>query len=114
MNATELIDATNHAAAQNDRWLFIASLIVLGLVVVAVARYFVAERREAARDHKDLVADYKAAQEGFNKTLADLVNQGNRTNQELAVCLDRNTRAFEEVTAAVRFCRETRGEKLKS
>ncbi len=102
----ETLSLANHAAQQNDRWLFIASLIVLGLVALAVARYFIAERREAALDHKALIADYKAAQEGFQKTLADLVDKGNKTNQELAVCLDRNTRAFEEVTAAVRFCRE--------
>ena len=102
----EALTLANHAAQQNDRWLFIGALIVLGLVVVAVARYFVAERAEAARDHKALIADYKAAQEGFQKTLADLVERGNKTSQELAVCLDRNTRAFEEVSAVVRFCRE--------
>ena len=102
----DALTLANHAAQQNDRWLFIASLLVLGAVVVAVARFFVAERAEAARDHKSLVADYKAAQDGFHKTLADLVERGNKTNQELAVCLDRNTRAFEEVSAAVRFCRE--------
>ena len=102
----DALTLANHAAQQNDRWLFIACLIVLGLVALAVARYFVAERREAAQDHKALIADYKAAQEDFQKTLADLVEKGNRTHQELAVCLDRNTRAFEEVSAAVRFCRE--------
>ena len=104
---TDALTLANHAAAQNDRWLFIASLIVLGVVVVAVARYFVAERREAALDHKALVADYKTAQEGFHKTLADLVERGNKTSQELAVCLDRNTRAFEEVSAVVRGCRKS-------
>jgi hypothetical protein len=96
----------NHASQQTDRWLFIAALIVLGIVVLAVARYFVAERKEAMHDHKALITDYKAAQDGFHKTLADLVEKTNKTNQELAVCLDRNTRAFEEVSATVRFCRE--------
>jgi hypothetical protein len=106
MNTSQIIEMANHAAQQNDRWLFIASLIVLGLVVVAVARYFVAERREAAQDHKALIADYKAAQEGFQKTLAELIERGNKTHQDLVVCLDRNTRAFEEVEASIRFCRE--------
>ena len=105
----EALTLANHAAQQNDRWLFIGALIVLGLVVVAVARYFVAERAEAARDHKALITDYKAAQEGFQKTLANLVEQGNKTNQELVVCLDRNTRAFGEVEAAIRFCKQHTG-----
>jgi hypothetical protein len=102
----DALTLANHAAQQNDRWLFIASLIVLSAVVVAVARYFVAERQEAAMDHKALVAEYKAAQEHYSKTLADIINNGNKTSQELAVCLDRNTRAFEEVSTVVRFCRE--------
>jgi uncharacterized membrane-anchored protein YhcB (DUF1043 family) len=104
MNDT--IDLANHAAQQNDRWLFIAALIVLGIVIVAVARYFVAEHSAAARDHRELMADHKTAQETYHKNLADLVERTNKTNQELAVCLDRNTRAFEEVCSAVRFCRE--------
>jgi hypothetical protein len=107
----DALTIANHAAQQNDRWLFIAALIVLGVVVVAVARYFVTERQEAAQDHKALIADFKAAQEGFNKTLADLVEKGNKTSQELAVCLDRNTRAFEEVSATIRFCRENNNKK---
>ena len=102
----DVIRMADHGSLQNAQWLFVASLVVLGLVVVAVARYFVAERREASADHKALVGDYKAAKEGFQRTLADLVERGNKTSQELAVCLDRNTRAFEEVSAVVRFCRE--------
>ena len=109
----ETLKIASVASQQNDRWLFIAALIVLGMVVVAVARYFVTERAEAARDHKSLIADYKEAQEGFQKTLADLVEKGNRTHQELAVCLDRNTRAFEEVSEAVRWCRENNARKGK-
>ena len=96
----DVLTLTDHAAQQNDRWLFIAALVVLGCVVVAVARYFV-------KQHEGLIADHKAARAESQKILVDLVEKGNKTNQELAVCLDRNTRAFEEVTAAVRFCRET-------
>ena len=105
-NMNDTITLTDHAAQQNDRWLFIAALIVLGIVIVAVARYFVAEHAAAARDHRELMADHKTAQETYHKNLADLVERTNKTNQELAVCLDRNTRAFEEVCSAVRFCRE--------
>ena len=103
---TDPIALTNQAALQNDRWLFIAALVALGLVAIAVARYFVGARVVEARDHKELVAEYRQAQAGYQQTLTDLVEKGNKTHQELAVCLDRNTRAFEEVSAAVRFCRE--------
>ena len=31
MNATDLISNVDHAAAMNDRWLFVASLVVFGV-----------------------------------------------------------------------------------
>ena len=73
MNDT--ISIADHAAQQNDRWLFIAALIVLGIVIVAVARYFVAEHSATARDHRQLMADHKTAQETYHKNLADLVER---------------------------------------
>ena len=45
MNPTELIKSVDHAAAMNDRWLFIASLVLLGLVGMWVVRYFRSEER---------------------------------------------------------------------
>jgi len=96
----DAFNLADHASQQNDRWLFIAALLALGFVAVVVARYFV-------RQHEALIADHRSARAESQKVLVDLVEQGNRTNRDLAVCLDRNTRAFEEITAAVRFCRET-------
>ena len=101
MNSDDLVSIANHAAQQNDRWLFIAALIVLGVVVWLVARYFV-------KQHESLIADHKLARAESQEILVDLVERGNKTSQELAVCLDRNTRAFEDVSAAVRFCRENK------
>ena len=98
----EALTIANHAAQQNDRWLFIAALVALGFVVVVVARYFV-------KQHESLIADHKTARAESQKILVDLVERGNATNQSLGVCLDRNTRALEEASAAVRFCREMRG-----
>lgn len=53
-----LLDLTNHAAAQNDRWLFIGSLIVLGCFAVYTMRYFV-------RQHERLIADHQRAREDW-------------------------------------------------
>ena len=41
MNTTEFLKAVDHAAGMNDRWLFIASLVVIGIFAAGVMRYFV-------------------------------------------------------------------------
>ena len=38
MNPTELIKSVDHAAAMDDRWLFIASLVVFGVFAWVVMR----------------------------------------------------------------------------
>ena len=41
VNTADLISGVDHAAAMNDRWLFVASLVVFGLFAWIVMRYFV-------------------------------------------------------------------------
>ena len=43
--ADTLIPAVNHAAAQSDRWLFLACLVIMGIGGVAAVRWLVGEFR---------------------------------------------------------------------
>lgn len=96
-----LLDLANHAAAQNDRWLFVGSLIVLGCFAVATMRYFV-------RQHERLIADHKLAREDYQASLRRIVTEQNEANARLMLCLDNNSRVLEECRDELRFCREER------
>src|SRR5205085_3842167 len=89
MNATQLIKTVDHAAAQNDRWLFIASLLLLGLFGVWVMRYFV-------KQHERLVEDHKQARECYQESLRGVVSEQSAMNARLVICLDNNTKALEQ------------------
>ena len=89
MNAVELIRSVDHAAAMNDRWLFIASLLLLGLFGVWVVRYFV-------KQHERLLDDHKASRECYQESLRGVVAEQSATNAKLVVCLENNTKILEE------------------
>lgn len=98
-----LLDLTNHAAAQDDRWLFIGSLIVLGCFAVYTMRYFV-------RQHERLIADHQRAREDYQTSLRRIVTEQNEANARLMVCLDNNSRVLEECRDELKLCREERRE----
>src|SRR4030095_1752871 len=52
MNAIELMKAVDHASGMNDRWLFIASLVLIGSFGMWVMRYFVKQHERLITDHK--------------------------------------------------------------
>ena len=89
MNATELIRSVDHAAAMNDRWLFVASLTLLGLFGVWVVRYFV-------KQHERLLDDHKESRECYQESLRGVVAEQSAMNAKLIVCLDNNTKVLEE------------------
>ena len=96
-----LIQLTHQAAAQNDRWLFIASLIVLGCFAIATMRYFV-------RQHERLIADHRQARTDYQSSLRGIVADQSAANAKLMVCLDNNSRVLEECRDELRTCREER------
>ena len=89
MSATELIKGVDHVAAQNDRWLFIASLVLLGLFGVWVVRYFV-------KQHERLMRDHKESRECYQESLRGVVAEQSATNAKLVVCLENNTKVLSE------------------
>ena len=89
MNLSEFLRGVDHAAAKDDRWLFVASLVVIGLFGVWVVRYFV-------KQHEQLLADHKQSRECYQESLRGVVAEQSATNAKLVVCLDNNTKVLEE------------------
>ena len=71
MNPTELIKSVDHAAAMDDRWLFIASLVVFGVFAWVVMRYFV-------QQHERMIEDHKQARDSYQESLR---GSGGRTER---------------------------------
>ncbi len=89
MNLSEFLRGVDHAAAKDDRWLFIASLVLLGLFGVWVVRYFV-------KQHEQLLADHKQSRECYQESLRGVVAEQSATNAKLVVCLENNTKVLEQ------------------
>ncbi len=101
MNASELMRTVDHAAAMNDRWLFVASLVVFGVFAGFVMRYFV-------RQHERLIEDHKQARDSYQESLRGVVAEQSAANAKLIVCLDNNTRVLEECRDELRSVRMER------
>jgi hypothetical protein len=94
----DLLRAVDYAAGMNDRWLFVASLILFSLFPGAVTRYFV-------RQHERLTEDHKQARDTYQESLRSMVTEQSAANQKLITCLESNTRVLEECRDELRFSR---------
>jgi len=98
MNPMDVIKNVDHAAAMNDRWLFIASLVVIGLFGVWVMRYFV-------KQHERLLDDHRQSRECYQASLRGVVAEQSAMNAKLVICLDNNTKVLEECRDELRCSR---------
>ena len=101
MNLSEFLRGVDHAAAKDDRWLFIASLVVIGLFGVWVVRYFV-------KQHERLLEDHRQSRVCYQESLRGVVAEQSAGNAKLIICLDNNTRVLEECRDELRFSRTER------
>ncbi len=101
MKSTELIKGVDHAAAMDDRWLFVASLVMFGVFAAFVMRYFV-------RQHERLIEDHKEARESYQESLRGVVAEQSAANAKLIVCLDNNTKVLEACRDELRLVRMER------
>ena len=92
MNTYDLAGAVDHAAAMNDRWLFLFALAVLAVMVLAVARYFVKQ--------------YERLQAEHHEVLASLMGRQAESQTELVRVVAANTEALRTVSAELRWCKE--------
>ena len=105
-NMNDLISKVDHAAAMNDRWLFVASLVVFGVFAWIVMRYFVLQ-------HERLIADHKQARDSYQESLRGVVAEQSAANAKLIVCLDTNTRVLEQCRDELRLVRTEKREESR-
>ena len=103
MNPTELMKGVDHAAAMDDRWLFVASLVVFGVFAAFVIKYFV-------RQHERLIEDHKQARDAYSESLRGIVAEQSAGNAKLIICLENNTKVLEECRDQLRLARKLRVE----
>jgi len=101
MNTTEVLQAIDHAAGMNDRWLFLAAFCLLLLGGGVVIYWLVKQLQGVLVDHKELRDMHHAA-------LTQIVEKQNETALKLAVCIDRNTAALNECALELRRYQERR------
>jgi hypothetical protein len=102
MNPVDLARAVDHAAMMNDRWLFLASLVVFGVFAVVVMRYFVAQHERSCNEGQQ-------ARDLYQQSLRSIVAEQSAANAKLIACLDGNSRVLEECRDELRFSRLERG-----
>ena len=95
MTTEQFLKAVDHAAGMNDRWLFIASLVVIGIFGVWVVRYFV-------KQHERLLDDHRQSRECYQESLRGVVAEQSATNAKLICCLEANTQVLGECRHALR------------
>ena len=61
MNSADFLNAIDHAAGMNDRWLFLAAFCLLLLVCGVVIYWLVQQLQAVIADHKSLRDEHHAA-----------------------------------------------------
>jgi len=101
VSTSEFIKAVDHAAGMNDRWLFIASLLVIGIFGIWVVRYFV-------RQHERLLDDHREARDMYQRSLQGVVSEQSATNAKLVGALELNTHVLGQCRDELRRRRSRR------
>lgn len=99
MNTSEIIRAVDHAAAMNDRWLFLAAFLLLLLGGGIVIYWLVRQLQSVLADHKEL-------REAHHDALAQIIAKQSETALKLAVCIDHNTAALNDCAFELRRFQE--------
>jgi hypothetical protein len=99
MNTKDFIQAVDHAAGMNDRWLFLAAFCLL-LIGCGVVIYWL------VRQLQIVIADHKELREAHHEALAQIIEKQNETALKLAVCIDRNSEALRECAFELRRFQE--------
>ena len=101
MNPNDFIQAVDHAAGMNDRWLFLAAFCLL-LVGCGVVIYWLVKQLQS------VIADHRELREAHHDALAQIIEKQGETSLKLAVCIDRNTEALRECAFELRRFQEGR------
>ena len=99
MNPADFLNAVDHAAGMNDRWLFLAAFCLL-LILCGIVIYWLVKQLQA------VIADHIQLRDEHHGALTQIINTQNETALKLAVCIDRNTAALQECALELRLIRE--------
>ena len=99
MNPSDLMQAVDHAAGMNDRWLFLAAFLLLLLGGGIVIYWLV-------RQLQGVLANHEALRESHHAALAQIIEKQNEMSLKLAVCIDHNTAALNECAFELRRFQE--------
>lgn len=86
-SVTEIVKIADIAAKQTDRWLFLATLILLIL-------YFIWDRREMLKDRKEIAGEHKEDRLQYQASITKMLGDSHILSTAVAVALDRNTEAL--------------------
>ena len=76
MTPADFLNAVDHAAGMNDRWLFLAAFCLLLLVCGVVIHWLV-------RQLQGLIADHKALRDEHHAALTQIIDKQNETSLKL-------------------------------
>lgn len=79
----EVINQINEAAEKSDRWLFIACLVVLGLVGIFIWRWIVSDREKLSKRLTEMTDRHIATTEKVIEVVANNTAVLNRVEKKL-------------------------------
>jgi hypothetical protein len=94
--AQAVIEATNHASAQSDRWMFVA-LLVIGLLAIGYLFRFFTQRIDALQTRMDIQSgDFINHLQKANKEMLEVISLAQATISKNSLLMDRVERRLNE------------------
>lgn len=94
--AQAVIEATNHAAAQSDRWMFVA-LLVIGMFSIGYLFRFFTQRIDALQNRMDIQSsDFINHLQKANKEMLEVISLAQSTISKNSLLMDRVERRLIE------------------
>jgi hypothetical protein len=94
--AQAVIEATNHAASQSDRWMFVA-LLVIGLLSIGYLFRFFTQRIDALQTRMDIQSgEFINHLQKANKEMLEVISLAQSTISKNSLLMDRVERRLNE------------------
>lgn len=95
--AQAVIEATNHAAMQSDRWMFVA-LLVIGLLSIGYLFRFFTNRIDALQTRMDVQSgDFIAHLQKANKEMLEVISLAQATISKNSLLMDRIEKKLDSI-----------------
>lgn len=102
----EAINTIDHIAKQSDRYLFLASLVILGIFAWFVMRYFL-------KQYESLLTDHKEARSAYHASMKDMITQYDSTTRQVVITLTETKEVIRQNGEALRDCTEVMRDHLR-